>query len=636
MSAEKRFEALRAALLDTEQRELEAIKSELEQLRAELDDVRPTPEHLAPLMAPALDLAQGAQREEMAEALNAVVAEGVKKSVHADRESFAEALSPAIGISIRKAIAGALKSFNQAINQAVEYSLSPKGLRWRMEAAKTGVPFAQLVMRNTLPYALEEIFLIHNETGLLAAHATSGEGSKVDSDAVSAMLTAIQDFVRDSFSVGDGQLEEVEIGGRVVWVISGPQLSFAVVVHGTPPITLRQDLEQLLVDMHAEFSEQVAGFDGDREPMEPLLEKMQLVVADSLNQARDEASVDGDESEPKKRRWFGLLVVFLGACLIAWFAWQKWYEMQLFKQAREKLLERPDVVLLAWENSGDELTAKGMFDPSLGGLSLLDYLPSEIANQAYWQFVPYRSALPSAKIAEKREDWAVPDGVELFEVDGWFAEGTAPLLWVQQMRALALGGLLAPAVDQVKVDPVEIQRWIDQRMVAGVAGSLEGEVLVLSGELSRADEAILRERLQRWRRNQLLLFSSVSVAGLSREVDERAEQLSTSIGEQRLEFASGMVMSPRGWAAMEKLADDLNEWFRVMPDAKSAALILHYQEDGLSKRRAEKVKELLQQRGVPESVLQVAAREQDDNAIEMSVVTLKFTHSPLGAFDIRL
>ncbi|MDD9892792.1 MAG: hypothetical protein OXT49_04705 [Gammaproteobacteria bacterium] len=635
MSAEKRLEALRAALLETEQRELEAIKSDLDKLRAELDEIRPTPEHLAPLMAPALDLAQGAQREEMAEALNAVVAEGVKKSVHADRESFAEALSPAIGISIRKAIAGALKGFNQAINQAVEYSLSPKGLRWRLEAARTGVPFAQLVMRNTLPYALEEIFLIHNETGLLAAHATSGEGSKVDSDAVSAMLTAIQDFVRDSFSVGDGQLEEVEIGGRVVWVISGAQLSFAVVVHGTPPITLRQDLEQLLIDMHAEFNEQVAGFDGDREPMAPLLEKMQLVVADSLSQARDDASSGDEEGQGKKKPWLGILVLLLVAASLGWFGWQKWQVGQAFEQARLNLIERDDVVLLDWSRSGDALAAKGMFDPLLGPLLAADYLPAEFASKAQWQFAPYRSALPGALVAEKRELWAVPADVSLFQSDGWVAEGRASLAWVQQMRALNLGGMLAPSVDRVEVNPDEVQRWIDERMVTGVSARLEGEVLMLVGDVSYAGEAVLSARLQRWHREQLLLFSEVNAEALNREVDGQAKRLSTNIQQQKLAFASGVVMSPQGWAAMEQLADDLNEWLRVVPSAEEAVLVLYHHEEGLSKRRATKVKELLQQRGVPESLIRLAVQKQNDNA-GMAVVTLKFTYGALKAFDIRL
>jgi len=78
------------------------------------------------------------------------------------------------------------------INRAIEHSFSPQGIRWRIESWRTGVPFAQIVMRHALVYRVEQVLLVHAETGLLLAHVP--DGALGDADLVSSMLTAIGDL----------------------------------------------------------------------------------------------------------------------------------------------------------------------------------------------------------------------------------------------------------------------------------------------------------------------------------------------------------------------------------------------------------------------------------------------------------
>ena len=58
--------------------------------------------------------------------------------------------------------------------------------------------FAEVVLKHTLVYRVEHVFLIHRHTGLLIAHAASQDATSQDPQLVSSMLSAIQDFVRDS------------------------------------------------------------------------------------------------------------------------------------------------------------------------------------------------------------------------------------------------------------------------------------------------------------------------------------------------------------------------------------------------------------------------------------------------------
>jgi OOP family OmpA-OmpF porin len=51
---------------------------------------------------------------------------------------------------------------------------------------------------------VEQVFLIHAESGLLLNHVTAADLDTPNADLISAMLTAIQDFVHDSFRPNEG------------------------------------------------------------------------------------------------------------------------------------------------------------------------------------------------------------------------------------------------------------------------------------------------------------------------------------------------------------------------------------------------------------------------------------------------
>jgi OOP family OmpA-OmpF porin len=111
----------------------------------------------------------------------------------------------------------------QSLNKTLEYSVSTKGLRWRWEALTTGKKFAEVVLLHTLRYRVAQIFLIHRESGLLLQHVTDDEDIR-DVDLASGMLTAIQDFVRDSFGADETEsLKTMAFGNQTIWIETGPR-----------------------------------------------------------------------------------------------------------------------------------------------------------------------------------------------------------------------------------------------------------------------------------------------------------------------------------------------------------------------------------------------------------------------------
>ena len=179
---------------------------------------------------------------ELVESLTEPVGECLQNAFRDDPETYGNALYPVMGPAIRKSIMHALRGFAQQINEAVEHSISPKGLKWRLQASRAGIPFGDFILQKTLLYRVEQAYLISRENGLLMSHVHH-EASKIkDSDAVSAMFTAIQDFVKESFSPDrTGRLESADMGDFTLWAVHGPHALLVCVIRGIPPRSLRGD-----------------------------------------------------------------------------------------------------------------------------------------------------------------------------------------------------------------------------------------------------------------------------------------------------------------------------------------------------------------------------------------------------------
>ena len=125
---------------------------------------------------------------------------------------------------------------------------------WRIEAARTGRSFGEIALMRSLRFRVEEVYLIHRETGLLLGHLAAKGAVTQDADLVSGMLTAVQDFVRDSFTPGKSEeLETMRVGEYTVWVLHGPSALLAAVVSGVAPPDLRNIFQRTLERIHGEF-----------------------------------------------------------------------------------------------------------------------------------------------------------------------------------------------------------------------------------------------------------------------------------------------------------------------------------------------------------------------------------------------
>lgn len=131
-----------------------------------------------------------------------------------------------------------------------------------------------LARRIPRPFALQDLFLIHND-GRLIAHTTRQESMSMDKDVVSAMFTAVQEFVKDSFQAGEVGLKKLEIGERNVMIEKGRSVYLAMIYSGWPPKDVFDTLRMLLSDVEERYKGRVERWNGTKKALKGVDDMLQ-------------------------------------------------------------------------------------------------------------------------------------------------------------------------------------------------------------------------------------------------------------------------------------------------------------------------------------------------------------------------
>lgn len=221
-----------------------------------------------------------AQDDELNQVLAPTVNKSVETTVQRHSEEFVGYIYPLVGRLVRKSVTAFLREFLDKTNELLENSLTIKGLLWRYNAWRSGVSFSQYVVSQTFTYKVEQVLLIHSETGILLNSVTHDTDS-TESELVSAMLTAINDFVADSFQRPDTEqaeeqnLEVIKTAGLTLVIKRGPTLFLVAAVKGNIPQELSNQFEQTNESIHRLFANDISSFNGDVRPFEATSQLLQ-------------------------------------------------------------------------------------------------------------------------------------------------------------------------------------------------------------------------------------------------------------------------------------------------------------------------------------------------------------------------
>ncbi|MDR1660071.1 MAG: hypothetical protein LBR94_07000, partial [Desulfovibrio sp.] len=429
----------------------------LERLRELQDDQRYNARKISEVLAEAIQLRAG-KDPLVGLALEPVVDDVVRTLLRKRRGDFVDSLFPLMGPSIRKSIAETFRSMLGSFSKSMEMAFSWKGLRWRLEAMRSGRPFSEIVMLNTLVYRVEQIFFTHGETGIPLAHVASDEVYAQDAEMVSSMFTAIQDFVRSCFAGGgEGDLESLQLGEYTIIIEKKSQAYLACVVRGTPPVAFREQIHATLDFLLLEYADALAGFSGDTAPF--------AGATSYLGDCLISRYVDDD----KKLPWWGkALPVFLILVLACGLGYCS-YQDNLRAQLRQALMEERKTFTEKMERALNILRAEpGLLltnvvrgqDAPWEATVLKDALadtPEGVLQKRgidrklfLFKSVPYISYDPAIVARRAETDIKLPDTVTMdYDGKGTLSfKGTASMGWIVKARDEARS---LPGVERVDI-----------------------------------------------------------------------------------------------------------------------------------------------------------------------------------------
>ena len=386
-------------------------------------------------------------------ALRPLVEETLRLSVKKTPLILTEILFPIIGPAIRRTIAHALAAASASLSRTIDQTVTIQAIGWRLEAARTGRSFGEIVLLRTLEYRVEQAYLIHRETGLVLLHEGVIGASTPDVGLVSAMLTAIRDFAQDSFDTKEN-LDQFQLGELNVHVETGPQAVLAVVVRGAPPQELRDRLAQFLEGFHQHSDDALRGFSGDPSGFEHNRDELTELLIAAYRGAR------APKTAPVKPVWRPHWIAALAALVVVAIS------ALLILQQRERgrwdgfiaaLRGAPGIVLTGVSNQNGIYVLEGLRDPLAASVNrLLEQRNLPVA-QVRSNLRPFASLEPVFILKRAYAALEPPSTLRLqLSNDGvLLAWGSASPAWIARAKVTVTA---IPGVTRFNLDAVNIDR----------------------------------------------------------------------------------------------------------------------------------------------------------------------------------
>lgn len=280
-----------------------------------------------------------------------LVEESVARSVQHQSDKLVDYLYPLVGKLIRKSIIAFFSEFIEKTNQIVEQSFTAQGLSWRFEAWRTGISYSEIVTSHTFKFKVEKVFLIHKETGILLNAASADGLIDENADIVSGMLTAINDFVSDSFvednkkgnKVAAQEIQNIQMDNLTLVVNISPSAILVAVVKGKLTVSANQFLQQTLEEIQSIYGQALKDFGGDATPFERTNQQLTECL---LNERFTPKPKNNSRKNAIVAMFISFAIIFFG--VYGYFL----YTLEATKDLISSLDEKPGITIVSSEADG--------------------------------------------------------------------------------------------------------------------------------------------------------------------------------------------------------------------------------------------------------------------------------------------
>tara|TARA_R110001583_G_scaffold7101_5_gene35276 strand:+ start:2868 stop:4640 length:1773 start_codon:yes stop_codon:yes gene_type:complete len=486
-----------------------------------------------------------------------LVEEAVEQSITTRKEQFVGYMYPLVGRLVRKSVSAFLASFVEQTNQLLENNFTLKGIKWRFKAWRTGVTYSQYVVSQTYLFRVEQVFLIHSDTSMLLKTVIRDQTQAADADLVSAMLTAINDFVSDSFSKDENNkqhLDEIKTDNFTLLIKQGPQAMLVAAITGNAPADIGEMLQLNLEKIHKIYADELQNFDGDALPFE----NTELL----LNKCLVAKQIESDVST-KKLPWMAITLFIVILSGVGFFLFKQWQFDSKIQQI-QSLDNSPGIILLNVEQCKNSICIELLRDPiaqsSISWLKRVDFsdINTQITEHTYHSL--------DVKLNQKRLNTLIKKFPELTynETDGLYH---GKLI---REDFIKLNGLISALSEQLDIDKALSAITIHEPAIS-VSENKKNQILIQQ-KINNIEQASIS-----FNNNQSTLSA-------------------TARGE--LKYLSVEI------ASIIKLVDTLNYKVKIIIMGASDPIGADTYNQQLSIKRAQSVKNELINNGVDQNVIQ--------------------------------
>jgi OOP family OmpA-OmpF porin len=280
-----------------------------------------------------------------------MIEEALHQGIQKNPQRLADILFPVMGPAIRKAVSEDLKRLIQTANAGLEQGFSPKRLGWRLQALFTGKSYTEILLAKTYIFHVSHVMLIHRQTGLLLHQEKADKAVDLEADMISSMLTAIRDFVSDSFNqMEHASLDQIQVGDMTILIEQGPFAIVAAVIKGMPPADYRVSLMEAIEAVHFNHALDLENFDGNVLVYENTGKFLKTCLVSYRKQ--------GEGSKP----WPLIIILIIILLAIGWFGFQRYSLNKRINRFTEQLDALPGYHINDIQRSGRFFVIRGFKD----------------------------------------------------------------------------------------------------------------------------------------------------------------------------------------------------------------------------------------------------------------------------------
>ncbi|MEM2900455.1 MAG: PQQ-binding-like beta-propeller repeat protein [Thermoplasmata archaeon] len=144
-------------------------------------------------------------------------------------------------------------------------------------------------------YIIQDIFVIYND-GRVIMHNSRRIRPDVDESVIGSMITAIQNFVKDSFQdVEAEELNELKYGATKILIERGQYIYIAVVISGESDEEFRSQIRSMLRNIESEYEVILSEWDGDVSRFKGIASHLSSLTDTSKSDGKDSLEAEVDE-----------------------------------------------------------------------------------------------------------------------------------------------------------------------------------------------------------------------------------------------------------------------------------------------------------------------------------------------------